>query len=68
MSKKMTRQEALNTVLVETGDRITYAILEVKETTAVVTPCVGLQVGETNGKEYEYPLSELQPLDTYRWM
>jgi hypothetical protein len=64
----MTREEAFKTVLVETGDRVVYAILEVKEETVIVTPCVGLQVGEVNGKEYEYPLSELQAVDSFRWM
>lgn len=60
---RMTRKEALNTVLAQTSDRTVYVILEVKETTAIVAPCVGLQVGEK--EEYEYPLSELEPVNTY---
>lgn len=61
----MTRKEALNTVLAQTSDRTVYVILEVKETTAIVAPCVGLQIGEKNGKEYEYPLNDLEPASTY---
>ena len=63
----MTRKEALNTVLAQTSDRTVYVILEVKETTAIVAPCVGLQIGEKNGEEYEYPLSDLERVNTYSY-
>lgn len=61
----MTRKEALNTVLAQASDRTVYVVLEVKENTAIVAPCVGLQIGEK--EEYEYPLSELEPANTYSY-
>lgn len=59
----MTREEALNCHLVQTGDYFVYEIVEVKNTTVIVTPYKGEQWGEQWGQQYEYRLSDLYPYD-----
>ena len=59
----MTRKEALNCNLVQTGDYFVYEVVEVKDTTAVVTPYKGEQWGEHYGQNYEYRLDSLYPYE-----
>jgi hypothetical protein len=63
MEFSMTREEALNTNLVQTGDYFVYKVVQVKETTVVVTPYKGEQWGEQWGEHYEYRLDSLYPYD-----